>query len=390
MSACARTARAAIVTFGPVVPPSDGMAVRVVTVARSLAGMGLAVHILSVGESKAAPAPGHRGVVATPSALPDGVEVTALPSRPRFALGARTRRSLRSAIARCDVVLVESALLLPAVVLAGPRRPIVWDTTELETLHYSRLPMSLSVRVKRLIWYLLEWWSTRKVDVVVAISAVEARHWARFFPGCREKLMVADHAALSEPRPVIPESEHSAVVVLVANVSSKHNYVAAKWTLEHLAPILAGRARLVMAGPGTDGMAADSPDVELLGLVDDISEVIARAQVCIAPLLSGAGVKTKMLDYVRQGCRVLATPVAMEGLEDCPGITVAGLREFPETLLGLLASPEDAECAASRRMAQAQWYEEHCGRTHLIEQWSAILERVGLPAANGRVAPPVA
>ena len=394
MSASPRPARAVIVTFGQIVPPSGGIAVRSVMEARCLDGMGLAVQVLSVGESDPAPDRGHLGVLATAEVpgLPDGVELTALPSRPLFALGAGARRSLRSAIARSDVVLVESALLLPAVVLAGPRRPIVWDTTELETLHYSRLPTSPSVLLKCSVWYLLERWSTRKVDVVMAISAVEARHWARLFPGTREKLMVADHAVLREPRPAAQhlERERSASVVFVGDLRAKHNYAAAKWTLEHLLPVLAGRARLVMAGPGTDDMAADSPDVELLGFVADVSEVLARAQVCIAPLLAGAGVKTKMLDYVRQGCRVLATPVAMEGIEDCPGVTVASLGEFPEALLGLLDTPEDAEQTASRQVAQAKWYEEHCGQAHLIEQWTAILERVGLPAGYGRVSPPVA
>jgi len=392
MSTCLGPARAVIVTFGQIVPPSGGIAVRSVMAARCLTAMGFAVHLLSVGESDGGPDAGHRDVLATAqtTGLPNGVEFTALPSRPVFALGAEARRSLRFAIARCDVVLVESALLLPAVVLAGPRRPIVWDTTELETLHYSRLSTSPSVLVKRLVWYMLERWAITKADVVVAISAAEARHWARLFPGSREKLMVADHAVQSEPRPATPESKRNPSVVLVGDCRAKHNHAAVKWTLEHLVPVLAGRARLVIVGPGTDGMATDSSNVDLLGFVDDVSEVIARAQVCIAPLLAGAGVKTKMLDYVRQGCRVLATPVAMEGIENCPGVTVAGLAEFPEALLGLLGTPEDAEHAANRRMAQAQWYEAHCGQAHLIEQWTAILERVGLPRGNGGVSPPAA
>jgi len=382
-------ARAVIVTFGQVVPPSGGIAVRSVMVARCLAAMGRAVHLLSVGERDLASDPGHRNVVVTAqmAGLPDGVELTALPSRPAFALGVRPCRSLRSAIARSDVVVVESALLLPAVVLAGPRRPIVWDTTELETLHYGRLPTSLSVLVKQMIWYLLERWSIRKADVVVAISAAEAEHWTRLFPGSREKLMVVDHAVLSEPKVGAPESERSASVVFVGDCRAKHNYAAAQWTLEYLVPVLAGKARLVMVGSGTDSMATGSPDVELLGFVEDVSEVIAHAQVCIAPLLAGAGVKTKILDYVRQGCRVVATPVAMEGIEGCPGVTVARLEEFPEALLALLDTREDAEHAARRRAAQAQWYEARCGQPHLIEQWTAVLERVGQRAGDRRVAP---
>ncbi len=351
-------------------------------VARCLTEMGVAVHVFSIGEadliSSGRQSVKHANRESLGSSI--GVRVTGLPSSPRFALGTRTRRLLHSEASRYDAVVVESALLLPALWLAGVRRPIIWDTTELETLHYGRLPRSLSVSVKRVLWYLLERWSVKKADVVVSISTAEASEWTRLFPASVEKLMVADHAVLDGNT----RNSESGVggrddVVFVGTLGAKHNLVAAEWIIQKLVPQLEGsRARVVMAGRDTDRLVTSSPNIRLLGFVEDVSEVIAGASVCIAPLHAAAGVSTKILDYIHQGSRVLATPVAAVGLEDCPGITIASLDEFPVVLRELLETSEDTQEAAIRRAAQADWYEEHCGQAHLIKQWRAILERVGV------------
>ncbi|MHB1734191.1 MAG: glycosyltransferase [Ferrimicrobium acidiphilum] len=388
MSARSRPARVMLVTFGPFASPDGGMAVRSVMVARCLAVMGVAVHVLSIGESDVTSSQ-HRSVepVNTKSSKSiDTVRVTALPQSPRFALGTRARRLLRFEASRYDAVIVESALLLPALWLAGVRRPIIWDTNELETLHYSRLPKSLSVSAKWVIWFLLENWSARRADVVVSSSSADALEWARVVPATADKLMVADHAVLDGP----VGSCQSKVgrrgdVVFVGTLRAKHNLAAAEWILQDLVPRLEGnRTRFVLAGRDTDCLMSDSPDVRLLGFVEDISQVIAGASVCIAPLRTAAGVSTKILDYIHLGSRVLATPVAAAGLEDCPGITIASLDEFPAVLQELLGAPEDSQEAADRRAAQAEWYEGHCGQAHLAEQWMAILERAGVsPGEEG-------
>jgi len=395
-----RSPRATIVTHGGLCPPKHGGAIRSVMTARYLADLGFDLHLLSVeGQSGRSEKPGaaEAGNDSWESerrvgALPEASEVTTVRVRSPFALGMRSLLHLRSVLCACDVVVVESALLLPAVLLAGPRRPLVWDTNVLETLHYRRLPTSPAVMAKGLFWYALERWSITRADVVVAISSVESRQWAQIFPRSKGKLMVADHAVPGGPSgsdcvdgdSASPESRPDDTVLFIANFHAKHNAAAAQWILEELAPKLVGRARLVMAGEGTDRLTSAPTNVELFGFVEDLSDLMARGAVCIAPLRSGAGVKTKVLDYARHGRRILATPVAMEGIEDCPGVTVATLEKFLDVLLQLLEHPEDPTQEAARRAAQARWYEEHCGDSHLAEQWAAIMTRIGFPTGGAR------
>lgn len=90
-----------------------------------------------------------------------------------------------------------------------------------------------------------------------------------------------------------------------------------------------------------------------MGEVEDADELIRRAEVCLAPLLSGAGVKTKVLHYLAHGRPVLGTPLAFEGIEDAPGCHTASLAEFPARLRELLAAPEADERLAAARQAWA-------------------------------------
>jgi len=53
--------------------------------------------------------------------------------------------------------------------------------------------------------------------------------------------------------------------------------------------------------------------------VDEIDSIIDSADLCLAPLATGAGVKTKVLHYLAHGKRIAGTPIAFEGLSGAPG-----------------------------------------------------------------------
>ena len=117
-------------------------------------------------------------------------------------------------------------------------------------------------------------------------------------------------------------SARGPVLLFVGNLLGKHNADAARWLLEELAPRLPADCTLVLAGPGTDEVPPPESTSALvcrLGAVSDIDAVIAGADLCLAPLAAGAGVKTKVLHYLAHAKPVVATPVAREGIEDAPG-----------------------------------------------------------------------
>lgn len=368
--------RALVVTFGSVLDPRSGWGVRARSVVEALADLGLRVSVISHYE----PA----GIL--PSSI-DAIHIL----RRTLHLG-WSRELVREARLRAreaDVIIVESALLLPAVQAGRPTAPILWDTTECETLHYSRLEPTLSHRLRGFVWRQIERWAVRHTDLVIAISETDVGWWTRLFPASSRKLVVVPHRSLAQPTPyddARPRLEHlcngplrGPALLFVGNLAAKHNAAAAEWLAAELAPHLPADCSLVLAGPGTETVCARDRTrarVVCLGGVPDIDVVIAGADVCLAPLAAGAGVKTKVLDYLAHGKVVLATPVAMEGLEGAPGVHTAELEHFAARLLDYLSGCEDRDAARRRAQSQRAWVRARHGPEQVADRLRAALERV--------------
>jgi sugar transferase (PEP-CTERM/EpsH1 system associated) len=91
---------------------------------------------------------------------------------------------------------------------------------------------------------------------------------------------------------------------------------------------------------------AEQPGVIVTGFVEDVRDWLARASVCVAPLLIARGIQNKVLEAMAMGRAVVATPQAFEGVEAQAGrdVLVAGSpAEFAQTVLALLADKPRAE-----------------------------------------------
>lgn len=95
------------------------------------------------------------------------------------------------------------------------------------------------------------------------------------------------------------------------------------------------------------------------GHVADVRPYIQRASVCIAPLISGAGLRTKVVQYsaLRRPC--VATPIAVEDLgfeNESEAYIASDPEEFARRVIALLKDPERARSMASRARAKALEY----------------------------------
>lgn len=359
-------------TFGPISQPRGGIAVRSNVAARSFERLGAALTVASTGED------GH-----------DCQWRCVEPSRtPRFGCSVEFIRLIARELTVCDVVVFESALFLPALVsamaLSRSRPKLVWDTTELETLHYSRLGRAPGVLARLAIWWGLETVGSLVSDAVIAISEEEATHWRRMFPAARQKTYCVPHAPISpaagaEPSETPEPAGGLPVAVYVGNAEAKQNAASAEWICTTLAPRLVGKATVVLAGARTDEIAkaCAAPDnVEALGFVDDIDAVFARAKIALAPVSAAAGVKTKVLQYLAYALPVVGTPLAFEGISGAPGVVVSELEGFPDAVLAALAKKESPEERARRVEAQRRFVEAGHGSEPVDAAWQSVFQAV--------------
>jgi GT2 family glycosyltransferase len=116
------------------------------------------------------------------------------------------------------------------------------------------------------------------------------------------------------------------------------------WFCRSVLPLLDGSgAHLTIYGAGMDdairALASDS--VDPVGFVENIADAYDHHRIFVAPLLSGAGIKGKVLSAMAHGIPTVLTPVAAEGI---------GLRHGHDCLIA--ETPEDWARAITRLMEE--------------------------------------
>ena len=138
------------------------------------------------------------------------------------------------------------------------------------------------------------------------------------------------------------------------------NQEALNWFLRGVFPKLRSaepRIRLVVVGsdPPPPHSVPDDEAIELVGFVEDVREPLARYAVFLCPILSGSGVRVKLLEAFAAGIPVVSTRLGAEGLAATDGEICALADEpdaFAQAILELLANPEKAGEMARRARAE--------------------------------------
>jgi glycosyltransferase involved in cell wall biosynthesis len=123
------------------------------------------------------------------------------------------------------------------------------------------------------------------------------------------------------------------------------------------------RARLVVAGsdpPPVHAYSDFAGALQLLGYVDDVREPLAKYSVFICPILSGSGVRVKLLEAFAAGIPVVSTYVGAEGLASNDGEfcrLADDPSEFADRVVALFENSQAAADMAARARAEvvANW-----------------------------------
>jgi glycosyltransferase involved in cell wall biosynthesis len=118
---------------------------------------------------------------------------------------------------------------------------------------------------------------------------------------------------------------------------------------------------VVLAGsvpPPAHAYADFAGAVRMLGYVDDVREPLARYSVFVCPILSGSGVRVKLLEAYAAGIPVVSTRVGAEGLAAKDGEFCA-LADDPagiaERVLALFEEPAAQMAGRARAEVETNW-----------------------------------
>jgi O-antigen biosynthesis protein len=168
--------------------------------------------------------------------------------------------------------------------------------------------------------------------------------------------------------------------------SFKHdpNRVAMDWFAHNVMPLILEReprAKLIVSGSDPPPVHA-YPDfggaLQLVGYVDDVREPLSRYSVFVCPILSGSGVRVKLLEAFAAGIPVVSTRVGAEGLAADDG-AICRLADdpagFAARVLELFGDPAAAAETAARARAEVEANWDMAAITRkLVEGYRGLVE----------------
>jgi hypothetical protein len=137
-------------------------------------------------------------------------------------------------------------------------------------------------------------------------------------------------------------------VGLAGSWTWKANDCGIRWFFAEVYPQLPSTCSIRVAGSGADWLRGRYRNVEVAGFVDDLDRWLRSARVIAIPTLSGGGIQIKTLDAIASGTPIVATPVALRGIDDPPStVSVArNATEFAARLEAAIAHPVAGEVAS--------------------------------------------
>lgn len=215
-------------------------------------------------------------------------------------------------------------------------------------------------------------------DAVVYVADDDRRHVVGHSPHAAERVHVISNGVDADYfTPDGPHADIGRALVTSGVMSSEQSVSAVQWFLPMFRRLRAQDPQLgwYLVGrdpaPAIAGLDGHEPGVVVTGSVADVRPYLRSAAVYVAPLVSGAGIKNRVLEAMASGCPVVATSYAVAALGRLPEhpavVRVADEQDtFSGLVLGLLQRPAEAR-------AQGIAGAEHMRRHH---SWQAAVARL--------------
>ncbi len=201
-----------------------------------------------------------------------------------------------------------------------------------------------------------------KMDRIQVCSPDNREYLESFLPAVKGRIDDGLRAGIDTKRyDFRPSGREPYTMLFLGSFRHVPNQEALDWFTRQVLPkVLEAQpeARLVVIGsdpPPRHSLPEMASAIEMIGFVEDVREPLAQYAVFICPILSGSGVRVKLLEAFAAGIPVVSTRIGAEGLatEDQ---TICALaddpQEFAQRILDLFNYPEQAEAMATRARAE--------------------------------------
>lgn len=196
-----------------------------------------------------------------------------------------------------------------------------------------------------------------RFDRIQICSPENRDYLLSFLPELRNKLDDNRAGIATSRYDFHPDGREPETMLFLGSFRHLPNQEALDWFTRKALPSVLKRspgARLIIVGaePPPRHSLPDLPgNIELRGYVEDVREPLGRYAVFVCPILSGSGMRVKLLEAFAAGIPVVSTRLGAEGLTATDGEICAladDPGEFADKILELFADREKAQALAER------------------------------------------
>lgn len=223
-----------------------------------------------------------------------------------------------------DVVHVESIFLTPYVPIIRKysRARVLLRAHNVEHLIWQRVAKSERNPLKRsylrhlsLTLGAYEREHLNDYDGIICITNRDADYFKKM--GCRKKIVSIPFAVTPEPLESVDEEPYT--IFHLGSMDWMPNQEGVRWFLEKVWPLVhqqLPQVRLYLAGRKMpeDLMQLQLDGVTVVGEVPDAMYFIGSKQINVVPLLSGSGIRVKIIEAMSAGKAVISTTMGAEGI----------------------------------------------------------------------------
>jgi len=267
-----------------------------------------------------------------------------------------------------DIVQLEMIYMAPYIdtIRKHSKATIVLRAHNVENKIWERMAKKTFFFAKR--WYLnhlvrtlrhYEMGVLDKVDGIAAITVTDASYFRRFT--ATPVIDLPFGVNIDKFEPVFNVSDKP-TFYHIGSMNWMPNEEAIKWFLKNVWDNVLERipeAKLYLAGRNMPKWLkkTDKKNVEIVGEVPDAHEFVNRHNVAVVPLLSGSGMRIKIIESMALGKTVITTLVGAEGIQytEFENIIIAdNAPKMVENICRLYKHPEEAEAIGlnARRLVE--------------------------------------
>ena len=293
----------------------------------------------------------------------------------------------------CELVMIEGSIFSPfALVSRLFKKKVIFDTHGMIVSMASRYRESALQNFRRkFLGFLLDKTASLVSNVTVVTSSYDKDFAANILKVDRRKLAI--RAESIDPQKIVllsktdrdklriqlGFSDSKINAIFVGDMRSIQNQTAVQFICDNI-DLIPSNVNIIVVGRAKHLPSNHGNNLVFTGFVKDVNQYFETADVLIAPLITGTGLKTKIIEAFAHGLPVITTEIGAEGIvtEDSDDIMTVAPSDFFEALKQFSRTHHKRE----RSVDLIRIYRENYSLEALKKSLEDIIYRIGFQGGS--------